>query len=158
MTSRLDDRAAILDLMHAYAWAIDELDLDALDDVFTPDAYLDYSSNPGGYEGPLPDAKAWLLASLSYFVVRQHSMANTMITFVDDDHARARTMVNNPMGARTTSRRPHMFTIGARYDDELVRTDAGWRIARRVETFLFLDGTLPPELIGPPEAGSDSSA
>lgn len=149
MADRLADRAEILDLMHAYAWAIDDLDLDALDDVFTADAFLDYSSNPGGYAGALPDAKAWLLASLSCFVVRQHSMANTMITFVDDDHARARTMVNNPMGARVRSGRPHMFTVGARYDDELVRTAQGWRIARRVETFLFLDGSLPPELIGP---------
>ncbi len=149
MDARLDDRAAILDLMHTYAWAIDDLDLDALDQVFTPDAFLDYSSNPGGFAGALPEAKAWLHASLSCFVVRQHAMANTMVTFIDDTHATARTMVNNPMGARVRSGRPHMFTVGARYDDELVRTADGWRISKRVETFLFLDGSLPPELIGP---------
>ena len=147
--SRLDDRAEITDLIHRYAWAIDELDLDALDDVFTTDAFLDYSSNPGGYAGALADVKEWLRTSLSFFVVRQHSMANTLIDFVDADHARARTMVHNPMGARTRSGPPHMFTIGARYDDELIRTGSGWRISTRVETLLFLDGRLPDALIGP---------
>ncbi len=149
MAARLDDRAEILDVMHTYAWAIDELELDALDHVFTQDAFLDYSSNPGGFAGSLPEARAWLQASLSYFVVRQHAMANTMITFVDDNHATARTMVNNPMGARVRQGRPHMFTIGARYDDELEKTAHGWRITKRVETLLFIDGSLPPELIGP---------
>jgi 3-phenylpropionate/cinnamic acid dioxygenase small subunit len=147
--TRLDDRAEITELMHRYAWAIDELDLDVFADVFTADAHLDYSSNPGGVSGGLAEVAEWLRASLAYFVVRQHSMANTLIHFVDDDHARAKTMVHNPMGARTRAGRPHMFTIGARYDDELIRTPAGWRISQRVETLLFLDGTLPSELVGP---------
>lgn len=147
--NRQEDRVAIADLIHRYAWAIDELDLDALDDVFTADAYLDYSSNPGGFAGALPEVKEWLRTSLSFFVVRQHSMANTLIDFVADDHARAKTMVHNPMGARTRSGPPHMFTIGARYDDELARTPNGWRITTRVETLLFLDGRLPDELVGP---------
>ena len=149
MQHRLEDRAEITELMHRYAWAIDELDLDSLDDVFTADAHLDYSSNPGGFAGALPEVKEWLRVSLAFFVVRQHSMANTLIEFIDDDHARAKTMVHNPMGARTRSGAPHMFTIGARYDDELVRTDHGWRIAQRVEALLFLDGTLPLELVDP---------
>ncbi len=149
MTSRHDDRAEINDLIANYAWAIDELDFDALDSVFTSDADLDYSSNPGGFAGGLVETKAWLKASLAFFVVRQHSMANTLITFdeVDPGRAKCKTMVNNPMGARTKSGKPHMFTIGARYDDELVRTADGWRISKRVETLLFLDGTLPSELV-----------
>lgn len=148
---RVEDRMMITELMHRYAWAIDELDMDALDTVFTPDAHLDYSSNPGGFAGSLPEVKEWLRASLSFFTVRQHSMANTLIEFTGTDSARAKTMVHNPMGARTRQGPAHMFTIGARYDDDLVRTAPGWRIARRVETLLFLDGRLPSELIGPDE-------
>lgn len=151
-SARLEDRAMIAELMHRYAWAIDELDLDALDEVFTADAYLDYSSNPGGFAGTLPEVKEWLRASLSFFTVRLHSMANTLIEFSGPDRARAKTMVHNPMGARTREGPPHMFTVGARYDDDLVRSATGWRIARRVETLLFLDGGLPSELVGPDDA------
>jgi 3-phenylpropionate/cinnamic acid dioxygenase small subunit len=151
MADRLADRAEILDLMHAYAWAIDDLDLDALDDVFTADAFLDYSSNPGGAKGPYPEVRAWLADVLRYFPVTQHLMANTQVT-LDGDRATARTMVYNPQGAATRKGPPHFFYVGARYDDELVRTAEGWKISQRVETFLYMDGTLPPELILPEDA------
>ena len=51
------------------------------------------------------------------------------------------------MGARTREGPPHFFYIGGRYDDEFVRTAAGWRIAKRVETLLWFQGSLPPELL-----------
>jgi hypothetical protein len=40
----------------------------------------------------------------------------------------------------------HMFTVGAYYNDELARTDQGWRIAQRIEEQAFLDGSLPAAL------------
>ncbi len=149
MKRRTKDRAEITELMHRYAWAIDEQDFDALDGLFTSDAHLDYSSNPGGFAGALPEVKAWLAKNLAAFVAMQHVMANTVITFDGKKRARAKTMVFNPMGARARAGAPHYFRIGARYDDNLVRTSGGWRINRRVETLLFLDGSLPPELVFP---------
>jgi hypothetical protein len=40
----------------------------------------------------------------------------------------------------------HLFTVGAFYNDELVRTSSGWLIAKRVEEQAFLDGSLPAAL------------
>jgi hypothetical protein len=149
-------RLAIHDLLRTYGWAIDEQDWDLLDTVFTPDAFLDYTSNPGGFAGPYPEAKAWLQSVLPYFPHTQHMMSNTLITFDGAGsmtRATAKTMVHNPQGARTrVPNRPHVFFVGARYDDELVRTDAGWRIAKRVETTVYFYGSLPDELIGPDDA------
>ena len=142
----LSDRAEITDVVHRYGWAIDTQDWDLLDTCFTDDAYCDYSSNPGGRKGPYREVRAWLEQSLAAFVVMQHLMANTQIT-LDGDRATVRTMVSNPMGARTRGGPPHFFSVGARYDDVFVRTAQGWRITERVETLLLFEGTLPPELI-----------
>jgi 3-phenylpropionate/cinnamic acid dioxygenase small subunit len=144
----LVDRLAIQDLVVKYAWAIDEKDWDALDTVFLPDAWLDYSSNPGGASGHYPEIRAWLEKSLAPFPVTQHLVTNIDVS-VDGDRATSRTMVYNPMGAATREGPLHYFFLGGRYDDELVRTDAGWRIAKRVETLLWFNGTLPKELIVP---------
>jgi len=40
----------------------------------------------------------------------------------------------------------HLFEPGGRYLDELVRTDAGWRIASRTTAQDWMSGALPPEL------------
>jgi 3-phenylpropionate/cinnamic acid dioxygenase small subunit len=144
----LDDRRAIHDLIVKYAWAIDTKDWDALDTVFLPDAWLDYSSNPAGKSGDYNKIRPWLEKSLAPFPVTQHLVTNIDVT-VDGDRATARTMVYNPMGAATREGPLHFFFMGGRYDDELVRTPDGWRIAKRVETALWFQGTLPNELVYP---------
>ena len=143
-----DDRLAIQDLIVKYAWAIDTKNWDALDTVFLPDAWLDYSSNPGGKAGHYTTIRAWLEKSLAPFPVTQHLVTNIDVT-VDGDRATARTMVYNPMGAATREGPLHFFFMGGRYDDELVRTADGWRIAKRVETALWFEGSLPKELVYP---------
>jgi 3-phenylpropionate/cinnamic acid dioxygenase small subunit len=145
---QLSDRAEITDVVIRYAWAIDTKDWDLLDTCFMPDAYLDYSSNPGGKAGAYPEIRAWLARMMSAFPVTQHLMANTEVV-LDGDRATARTMVTNPQGAATREGPLHFFYVGGRYDDEFVRTPDGWRIARRVETLLWFAGSLPPELIFP---------
>ena len=143
---QLSDRAEINDVICRYAWALDTRDWDLLDACFADDAYVDYSSNPGGRKGSYRDVRPWLEQSLSAFVVMQHIMTNVDIR-LDGDRATARTMLVNPMGARTREGPPHVFYLGGRYDDDLVRTPDGWRIARRVETLLWFEGSLPPELL-----------
>jgi hypothetical protein len=39
-----------------------------------------------------------------------------------------------------------IFTVYAYYHDELVRTDAGWRIAKRLEEHLLTGGDVPEAL------------
>ncbi|MCU1429983.1 MAG: hypothetical protein JWL83_3983 [Actinomycetia bacterium] len=146
--SEIEDQFAIQALLVRYAWAIDEKDWDTLDSVFLSDAYLDYSSNPGGVQGPYPEIRAWLEKSLAPFPVTQHLVTNIEAR-VDGDRATARTMVYNPMGAATREGPLHYFFLGGRYDDELVRTSEGWRIAKRVEKLLWFQGKLPKELIVP---------
>ena len=142
----LADRAEIHDVIVRYGWAIDTKDWALLDTCFLPDAHLDYSSNPGGKVGPYPEVRAWLAKVLSAFPVTQHLMSNIDVR-LDGDRATARTMVTNPQGAATREGPLHFFYVGGRYDDDFVRTAAGWKIARRVETTLWFEGTLPTELL-----------
>lgn len=145
-TQELSDRAEIHDVIVRYGWAIDTKDWALLDTCFTTDAYVDYSSNPGGKEGPYAQIRSWLEKMMSAFPVTQHLMSNVQIT-LDGDRASCRTMVTNPQGAATREGPLHFFFVGGRYDDEFVRTSDGWRIARRVETTLWFQGSLPPELL-----------
>jgi 3-phenylpropionate/cinnamic acid dioxygenase small subunit len=125
------DRLAIQDLLVRYCFAIDDRDWDALDGVFTPDAHIDYSET-GGAVGSLAEIKRWLPAALARFPRYQHYVTNTCLDF-DGDRVTARTMLFNPLVYRSEDGAEAAFFIGLCYRDVLVRTDAGWRIAERVE-------------------------
>lgn len=142
----LSDRAEVHDVVVRYGWAIDTKDWDLLDSCFTDDAHVDYSSNPGGKVGPYREVRRWLEKVISAFPVTQHLMSNIDVTLAGD-RATCRTMVTNPQGAATREGPLHFFYVGARYDDDFVRTDTGWKIAKRVETTLWFEGTLPKELL-----------
>ena len=142
----LADRAEIHDVIVRYGWAIDTKDWELLDTCFTADAEVDYSSNPGGKKGPYQQIRSWLEKMISAFPVTQHLMANIDVQLAGDT-ATCRTMVTNPQGAATREGPLHFFYVGARYDDQFVRTPDGWRIKLRVETTLWFEGTLPPELL-----------
>ena len=55
----ISDRMEIGDLIVDYAMAIDGSNWDALDDLFTPDAHIDYTAT-GGIAGSLAEIKAFL--------------------------------------------------------------------------------------------------
>lgn len=137
----ITDRLEIEDVLSRYAWAIDTKEFDGLDDVFTPDAHLDYTSS-GGEAGAYPEVKAWLAAVLPHFPAYQHFVTNKQIT-VDGDAATSRSEFYNPMvmgkGDGTTS----IFFVGGQYHDHLVRTANGWRITERVEISIWTDGAVP---------------
>ncbi|RJF93145.1 nuclear transport factor 2 family protein [Sphingomonas cavernae] len=125
------DIVEIQQLLAAYVFAIDARDYDALDDVFTPDAEIDYRAT-GGAEGRWAEIKPWLGRALAPFPITQHLIGLPLIR-IDGDTATARTMLFNPMQlARPEG--DHLFLLGCTYADELVRTAQGWRIAKRVET------------------------
>src|SRR4051812_50064491 len=56
---RLSDRIEIDDLLTSYTVAVDTGDWDRLDEVFTPDARIDYTAT-GGIAGEFPEVKKWL--------------------------------------------------------------------------------------------------
>lgn len=127
----ISDRLEIQDLLARYSFAIDDRNWDALDRVFTADAWIDYRQT-GGAAGRLPEIKRWLAAALARFPRYQHLVATTMLT-IGDDSAAGRTILFNPMVYRGDDDVERSFFIGLWYRDRFVRTVQGWRIAERVE-------------------------
>ena len=89
------DRLAIEDLLTKYSWSIDTKQFDGLDDVFTADAHIDYTSS-GGVKGPFPEVKAWLSKVLPSFPAYQHLVTNKQVV-IDGDAATCRAEFYNPM-------------------------------------------------------------
>ena len=127
----ISDRFEIEALITDYCHAIDARDFDALDQIFTPDAFIDYSPT-GGAKGSLGEIKLYLETALSKFATMQHFAGNTRLR-LNGDTASGRTMLFNPMVIERDGE-PHVFFVGAAYNDEFLRTGEGWRISRRVES------------------------
>ena len=127
----ISDRMEIQDLLVAYTYAIDSRDWDALDDVFTPDAWIDYTVM-GGPAGNLVDTKAFLADTMGMFRSFQHMVATSKVE-IDGDVAHVKTICHNPMVMSLGEEKVQVFTCGLWYVDEMVRTPQGWRITKRVE-------------------------
>ena len=52
----MSDRLEIQDLLTRYSYAVDEHDWDAFDEIFTPDAIIDYAET-GGARGTVPRSR-----------------------------------------------------------------------------------------------------
>ena len=140
----VSDRIAINDLLTRYTVAIDTKDYALLDTCFTPDAQVDYTTS-GGTKGSYPEVRTWLEQVLQVFPITMHFISNTSVE-LDGDRATARTYVINPMVFINPDESRHIFTVGAYYNDKLVCTDEGWRIAERFEEQAYLEGSLPEAL------------
>lgn len=126
----MSDRLEIQDLLARYSNAIDTMQWDLLDELFTADADIDYRSM-GGIRGTLAEQKAFLESSLPTFFARgfQHLSATTLFD-IDGDTARIRTICFNPMVFEDTK---HVMFCGMWYQDTLLRVDGRWRIQTRVQ-------------------------
>jgi hypothetical protein len=128
----ISDRLEIQDLMVAYSHAVDTRNWDAFDDVFTPDATIDYTEM-GGSRGTLSETKDFLRTVMPHFSSFQHMVATSKVT-LNGDTAEGRTICYNPMVIdKGNGETPHVFLCGLWYVDHFVRTDAGWRIKERYE-------------------------
>jgi len=130
----LSDRFEIQDLLVNYSHAIDTQNFEALDDIFTPDAIIDYTA-VGGAKGNLEETKAYLGKALSKFSGMQHMLGLPQIK-IDGETASGRTICFNPMVLEREGA-PHVFFVGIWYLDDLVRTADGWRIKHRAEEFSY---------------------
>lgn len=126
----MSDRLEIQELLNRYSHAVDDRDWDALDDIFTPDAQIDYTE-VGGAKGSLTEIKTYLAHALDKFKSTQHLSATTKLD-LDGDQAKARTILFNPM-VIDHGGREHVFFVGVWYRDTLARTPKGWRITSRYE-------------------------
>jgi ketosteroid isomerase-like protein len=127
----ISDRMEIQQLITVYANAIDRRDFDALDRVFTPDAYIDYRAL-GGIDGRFPAIKVWLGQVLPTFPRYTHLVGNIEVE-VSGDTARARTACINPMEVTLPGGGTQVMLLGLWYADQFVRTRDGWRMSERVE-------------------------
>jgi hypothetical protein len=130
----ISDRLELQHLLISYSEAIVRREFDELDAIFVPDAYVDYRDT-GGIDGRYPQIKEWLAETLpTYFQQNAHMLGLPAIKLAGDT-ATARTFCFNPMVLKGD--KPKTLQVGVWYDDEFVRTAAGWRISRRVEIKLY---------------------
>ena len=126
-----EDRWAIQDVVHRYAWALDTGDVERFVDCFHPDGVLiwDAFETPDRYEGA--DALrrfATILRDLPSSAGRQHMVGNTLIEGGGDE-ARASSYV---VVFRREGEGPHLVGVMGWYEDVLRRSESGWRIRERV--------------------------
>ncbi len=145
----LSDRLDIQDLQAAYSHAIDTRNFDALDRVFTPDAFIDYTAF-GGSAGGLEETKAFLAKALAMFAGFQHMVATSQVQLAGN-RATAKTICWNPMVVKRPGGAEHVFFCGLWYHDEYLRTLDGWRMTRRVEEKCFTHN-MPAEFANPDAA------
>jgi 3-phenylpropionate/cinnamic acid dioxygenase small subunit len=124
MTER-EDRQVISDVLVRYATGIDRRDWPLFRTVFTDDCELDYGEI-GAWKGA--DAVTEFMRQAHELAGHtMHRLTNQVIT-VDGDSARARTYVDALIMLADNS---SGVNAAGFYDDEFVRTEGGWQIARR---------------------------
>jgi SnoaL-like domain len=132
MDLNADDRLDIIELPARYADALDRLEPERLREVFTTDAVWEVIGGRVRLVG---------LDEIMEFMGRSdvhpgaHLMTNIYINAVSDDPRGAGRLVHLcsrgvfPVG-KSDSKNPTGVFYG-RYDDDVVRTEAGWRIRHR---------------------------
>ena len=136
------DRLAIGDVLTRYATALDTRDWDVFATCFTPDvvAHYDPVEPRHGYEAFLELARG----SLEGVAVTQHIVTNHVIDIAGDT-ATARSYAH-AMHVRPGTEGGDQFVIAGTYEDELVRTAAGWVIRRRRFAAAWSSGN--PRVVG----------
>jgi 3-phenylpropionate/cinnamic acid dioxygenase small subunit len=145
---RLINQDAIREVYHRYCDIVDAKTFDAMDAVFTADCIGDYTQALG--PGVVSPDRASLIASMhanlgpdSSCGATHHNVLNFRIV-VAGDTATARVhyyAVHRGRGAQDGA----LYSMWGEYDDALVRTTDGWRIAHRVYTCALTEG--PPAVV-----------
>ena len=134
----ISDRLEIEALIIRYTRAIDTGQWDRLDEVFTPDAHIDYSAT-GGITAPFPEMKTWLAKMLPIFPRRMHTLGQIDIQLAGDE-ATAAAYFHNPMGMPQEEGPDHLVEFGGIYHHDLVRTPDGWRSRKLFEELVWKRG------------------
>lgn len=133
MTATGPDRDAIVDVLVRYATGIDRKDWPLFRTCFTDDVVADYGTF--GRWSDIDTLTDWMIAAHVEMSQTVHSMSNFVVD-VTGDTATACSYVHAVLVRGDDSGR-WMEAVG-HYDDELRRTEAGWRISRR--TFVMARG------------------
>ena len=147
MTQQVDDFRAIEQVLHTYAWMVDKRQWDLIDQVFSADATIDYSSTGGPGRMPHRESLKWLDGALKPWPINLHHITNIMPQ-INGDHARCRCYFHAPMGRPRADggyfSQDIVINAGF-YHDQLIRTGKGWRISERVCEMTLMIGQLPSD-------------
>ena len=147
MSSWVEDKQAISDLIARYPQIVDEREFDRLPELFTADARIDFSAFGGPTDTPTGITK-FLEDSLGSFARSQHMMGLPDIT-LEGDRARSRTSCTNPMVLDNGDGTRQVWLIGLWYDDEFIRTTDGWRFTSRKQERCYSVIGLKDTPLGP---------
>jgi ketosteroid isomerase-like protein len=137
MQLELADRAAIVDVVVAYATAVDIRDWERLGSLFTGDACWEYTGSGELLRGP--DAiVARISASVQRFDATHHLNGNHVAAVRGDDAEH--TCYFQAQHVRLGLPGGENFLAGGRYDDRLRRTPDGWRFTHRRITNVWSEG------------------
>jgi SnoaL-like domain len=138
-TQEISDRLEIEQVLVRYCHAIDERDWDTYRSVYTDDAIIDdIGAGPGNTVDQMVE---FLPQALEKVVLIQHAISTSRVD-IDRDTATAKTVCHCPVVLETGDGKTEMFFQGLWYDDELARTQDGWKISKRVERNYFHN--MPP--------------
>jgi ketosteroid isomerase-like protein len=135
---RLLDERAIVDVAVRYCWALDTRDWAALGDVFLPDATAGLGT--GAELVGLEAIAARCSAALTPLDDSQHIVSTHQVS-VDGNTATHRCYLH-AQHTRHAAGSGANYVIGGRYEDRLVRTPNGWRIAHRDLVMMWTEGNL----------------
>jgi 3-phenylpropionate/cinnamic acid dioxygenase small subunit len=141
------DREEIEELLYRYARMVDRREWELMDRVFAQDATIDYTST-GGRKGPYRETLAWLDRALAAWPSNLHFITNLSVE-IEGDRARSRCYFLAPMARPRPDGSQEVITNAGTYEDRLVRTAAGWRIAERDCRQTVRIGELPPGYVIP---------
>ena len=145
--SREQDYRDIEQVLYQYAWMVDKREWKLIDQVFAPDATLDYESTGGPGKIHHREALEWLDRALAGWPINLHHITNIMVQ-LDGDTARSRCYFFAPMGRPRAGGgyfSQDVITNAGFYHDRFVRTPAGWRIAERLCEMTTMIGQLPTD-------------
>ena len=123
------DKADIIEIMNLYAFALDTHQWDLFDRVFTDDVVAVFGPAGAGWQG-LDVFKASFAEFHDRLDSHQHTMMGHLVE-VDGDSAHAFSY-GNWLLVRNDAEGGSTWMGTGWYDDEVVRTETGWRISRRV--------------------------
>ena len=131
----LADKQEIADLCARYTTALDTKDWALLESCFGPAAAF---IHPGGRLDGFPAILQRTATALAPLTVTQHLLGN-IVTEVDGDTARSFCYFQ-AQHVRAGTPGGETYIIAGSYADTLVRTADGWKIAERVQTYIWRDG------------------
>ena len=141
--AEVSDRLEIQDVLARYCQTIDRGDWASFRALFTDNATLDFTAF-GGPVGDVETLVSFIQAALAS-AKASHHMVSTVVIDLEGDTATVRSAAHVPITLALQQEGEHTFFSGLWYNDEFVRSAAGWRIQTRKQERAWTFN-MPPQL------------